>query len=343
MVVRLWIHCLKRLWLLGLVTFFLVCACTVVYHPSPTQIKVSTSFGNVSKASSHLIKHAMGETWIPVHPQRVVILHGFLWEDAIALGFKPVGAASRGWATLTPPQISLEQQQGVVDVGYIPTNIEKVLALKPDLILGTFDAQKDIYPFLSHIAPTVIVQIDIHDWKDHFLRVADTLSKTKEAQKVLTDYNSRLQHFKAAMGDRLPKIRLSVIGFEKEICWLFNQQKNSFSYGILSEAGLIHMTTFNQDTRITQRLIPQLDNYLISWERVDEIDGDVIFVTTFAFRKEEETQKNLKRLQSIPLWFKLKAVQQNKVYRVGVYWIGNGPLAANRVLDDLFKYLVNKS
>ena len=335
MVVR-WIHCLKGVWLLGLVTFFLVYACTVVYHPASTEIKVSTSVGYVSKASSRLIKHAMGETWIPVHPQRIVILHGFLWEDAIALGFKPVGAAIRGWASITPPQISLEQQQGVVDVGYIPTNIEKVLALKPDLILGTFDAQKDIYPFLSHIAPTVIVQINIHDWKDHFTRVAEALDKTKEAQKVITDYNSRLQNFRDVMGDRLPKIRLSVIGFEKEICWLFNQQKNSFLYGILSEVGLIHTTSLNQD-------IPMLDNYLISWERIDEIDGDVIFVTNFAFRKEEETQKNLKRLQSVPLWFKLKAVQNNKVYRVGVYWIGNGPLAADRVLDDLFKYLVNRS
>ncbi|MEH2182510.1 iron-siderophore ABC transporter substrate-binding protein [Nostoc sp.] len=335
MVVR-WIHCLKRGWLLGLVTFFLVCACTVVYHPASTQVKFSTSVGNVSKASSRLIKHAMGETWIPVHPQRVVILHGFLWEDAIALGFKPVGAAVRGWASITPPQISLEQLQGVVDVGYVPTNIEKVLALKPDLILGTFDAQKDIYPLLSHIAPTVIVQINIHDWKDHFIRVAEALDKTKEAQKVLTDYDSRLQKFRDAMGDRLSKTRLSVIGFEKEICWLFNQQKNSFSYGILSEVGLIHTTSLNQN-------IPMLDNYLISWERVDEIDGNVIFVTTFAFRKEEETQKNLQRLQSVPLWFKLKAVQNNKVYRVGVYWIGNGPLAANRVINDLFKYLFNKS
>ncbi|WP_375477319.1 ABC transporter substrate-binding protein [uncultured Nostoc sp.] len=336
MVVLLWIHCLKRIWLLGLVTFFLISACNVAYEHSSIKIKVSTSVGNVSQANSRLIKHAMGETWIPIHPQRVVILHGFLWEDAIALGLKPVGAAVRGWASITPPQISLEQQQGVVDVGYTPTNIEKVLALKPDLILGTFDAQKDIYPFLSHIAPTVIVEIDIHDWKDHFLRVAEVLGKTKEAQKVITDYNSRLQNFRDAIGDRLPKIRLSVIGFEKEICWLFNQQKNSFSYRILSEAGLIHTTSLNQN-------IPMLDNYLISWERVDEIDGDVIFVTNFAFRKEEETQKNLQSLQSVPLWFKLKAVQNNKVYRVGVYWIGNGPLAANRVLNDLFKYLVNKS
>lgn len=66
---------------------------------------------------------------------------------------------SQDWATLTLPQISLEQQQGVVDVGYISTNIEKVLALKPDLILGMFNAQKDIYPFLSHIAPCVAVTV----------------------------------------------------------------------------------------------------------------------------------------------------------------------------------------
>ena len=45
-------------------------------------------------------------------------------------------------------------------------------------------------------------------------------------------------------------------------------------------------------------------------------------------------------MQAIPLWFKLKAVQQGKVYQVGSYWVGTSPLAANRVIDDLFKFLL---
>ncbi|MEO0836217.1 MAG: hypothetical protein AAFY16_09560 [Cyanobacteria bacterium J06642_3] len=48
----------------------------------------------------------------------------------------------------------------------------------------------------------------------------------------------------------------------------------------------------------------------------------------------------LASLKADPLWSKLEAVQQEKVYEVGDYWIGNGVIAANAVLDDLHKYLV---
>ena len=40
---------------------------------------------------------------------------------------------------------------------------------------------------------------------------------------------------------------------------------------------------------------------------------------------------------------KLKVVQKNQVFIVGVYWVGNGPISANRVIDDLFRYLVKQS
>ncbi|MDJ0593425.1 MAG: hypothetical protein QNJ72_26140 [Pleurocapsa sp. MO_226.B13] len=50
----------------------------------------------------------------------------------------------------------------------------------------------------------------------------------------------------------------------------------------------------------------------------------------------------MKQLKADPLWSKLNAVQQGKVYDVPSYWIGMGPIAANLVLDDLFKYLVEK-
>ncbi len=46
------------------------------------------------------------------------------------------------------------------------------------------------------------------------------------------------------------------------------------------------------------------------------------------------------QLQKEPLWSELKVVQQGKVYVVGQYWLFGSYLSANRVLDDLFKYLL---
>jgi iron complex transport system substrate-binding protein len=52
---------------------------------------------------------------------------------------------------------------------------------------------------------------------------------------------------------------------------------------------------------------------------------------------------NLSILKNKPLWKKLKAVQQNHIYSVeSTNWESSrNILAANTVIDDLFKYLVN--
>jgi len=48
-------------------------------------------------------------------------------------------------------------------------------------------------------------------------------------------------------------------------------------------------------------------------------------------------------LKAEPLWSKLDVVQRGRVYKVPEYWMGSGPISANLILDDLFKYLVEKS
>ncbi|MHC5733102.1 MAG: iron-siderophore ABC transporter substrate-binding protein, partial [Nostoc sp.] len=50
----------------------------------------------------------------------------------------------------------------------------------------------------------------------------------------------------------------------------------------------------------------------------------------------------LEQLKAEPLWSKLKVVQQKKVHNVGFYWVQYGPLAANRMIDDLERYLVKQ-
>jgi iron complex transport system substrate-binding protein len=80
----------------------------------------------------------------------------------------------------------------------------------------------------------------------------------------------------------------------------------------------------------------------ISQEVLSQVDGDVLFVWTAENEAgaNQEAQKKLEKLQSDPLWKTLNVVQKNKVYFVPSYWIGSGPIAANAILDDLFKYLV---
>ena len=87
------------------------------------------------------------------------------------------------------------------------------------------------------------------------------------------------------------------------------------------------------------------DNTLISQELISEADADIIFYWAYGddyHSKEDRMQSSLAQLQSDPLWMQLDAVQQGKAYQVPDYWIGYGPLAANAVIDDLYKYILDK-
>ncbi|MEH1846489.1 MAG: iron-siderophore ABC transporter substrate-binding protein [Nostoc sp.] len=328
-----------QLLLVGLLVLAMLSGCGEKHQ----QVHSLTPEPTTTNTSVHIDRHRLGKTRIPIHPQRVVILHDFLLEDALTLGVKPIGASQIAVDNLHLDSLTAK---GIVDVGFFSTNIEKVLALKPDLILGLDVIQKDIYPLLSHIAPTVLIHINsVQDWKDHLMQVATILGKTDRAQKVIADYNSRILSFKAAMGAKLCRTQVSLIGVGvgDGTLRILQREKNSFPRSILQEAGLATTVLPTSGAANHQLKIGPSGLYLVSEESLSVIDGDVIFVILpgnwFPQGIFDGQQTALKRLQALRLWSKLKAVQQGHVYKVGIYWINSGPISANLALDDLFKYL----
>ncbi len=68
-----------------------------------------------------------------------------------------------------------------------------------------------------------------------------------------------------------------------------------------------------------------------------DIDGDVLFVAADG----AEAAQTITQLKQNPLWQRLRAVQNDRVYPVNYpTWRGGNPLAADGVIDDLFTYLV---
>jgi iron complex transport system substrate-binding protein len=76
----------------------------------------------------------------------------------------------------------------------------------------------------------------------------------------------------------------------------------------------------------------------ISEERLDEVVGDILFIMVHRDRDKQF----LAELRQKPIWKTLKAVQEKQVYPVDTLaWVGSNLIAADAVLDDLEKYLVN--
>ncbi|MEH2177628.1 iron-siderophore ABC transporter substrate-binding protein [Nostoc sp.] len=335
---KCFVRCLPLLGLLAVVVW--LNGCLFFNYP-----KVSDSKSVSSLSQVRVVQHLMGKTIVPAHPQRVVVLGGRSLENALALGIKPIAASKLFVSQL---QRLVGPLSGIEDVDWLSPSIEKVLFLKPDLILGMHFHQ-DIYPLLSHIAPTVLAPPGTSGaWKESFAFTASVLGKTKIAQQVMDNYYARLTQFKAKMGDaygnpkreRLNTTVVSVAELRTDALWLW--AKASFSGVILKDAGVARPYSQTLDSQATLSLGGGPAAYALSEELLSELDGDILFLVSEDALGKRDLHLILEQLKAKPLWSKLKVVQQEKVHEVGFYWVQFGPLAANRMIDDLERYLVKQ-
>jgi len=144
------------------------------------------------------IKHALGETVIPAAPQRIVTLGWSSTDAAIALGTVPVGFPSFRSAGFDK-DIAPWVEEGIARVGgAAPTTfddkagapIEKIAALKPDLILAVYSGiTEDEYKLLSQIAP--VVAYPEHPWTATWQQVitisGEAMGKSAEATALVAE------------------------------------------------------------------------------------------------------------------------------------------------------------
>jgi iron complex transport system substrate-binding protein len=315
------------LFCLGLLLSILISACN-----SGT---LSRSNPSVSSSTCYMVQHAKGETCVPNNPRRIVVLGGL--DYALSLGVKPIGSDE-----VQQYQFYLKGSvDGIEDVGGNDTpNLEKILALKPDFILGGDYITSD-YNALSSIAPTVLIPFEHSgEWKEFFMRYAEALHKTAEAERVMSQYYERLEEFKKQMGTRATETEVSIVRVYPTHVSLY--LKDSFCGTIVADASLSRPPSQNITASEANIRFGNQIQYEISREKMPDVDGDVIFLWSYGNQNEiaQQAQSEKEKLKTDPLWSTLTAVQQERVYDVPGYWIGDGPIAANAVIDDLFKYLI---
>lgn len=284
-------------------------------------------------------EHAAGSTCVPQQFERLVTLDGVTFEYAIASGITPIATVSGG--LLDHMEEQMAQVENVGQAG--EPNLERILALKPDLIAG-LNFNEGIYSQAAQIAPTVLLGFKHSgQWKKSFQQTAEALGQVEAAQQTMQAYDARLADFKAQMGDRLNDLKVSVVRIYPDSINLY--LRDSFCGTVLQDAGLSRPEAQDIGAEAAKARFDNEIQTSISRELLSQADGDVIFLWTGENTDDaaESAQKKLQALQQDPLWRQLKAVQAGRVHVVPSYWIGSGPIAANRVIDDLFKYLVNDS
>lgn len=274
------------------------------------------------------IKHAMGEITLEKKPERVVVLFNGMVDITAALGVKPVGAVE-SWEEKPWYLYLRDKMEGVKDLGEEnQPNLEAIVALKPDLIIGTEARHEKIYPQLSEIAPTLITK-EIFDWKDNLQLSAQALYKDKEAQQLIADWDARVADFKQKAGDRLKDTEVSIIRFEDDGSARF--YATGFAGTIFKELGIGRPEAQMVEGKAVVNLT--------SKEQMGQLDGDYIFDITRISPGDDDTQTTRNEWTSHPLWKTLKGVKNGKYIEVDVItWnLSGGVLAANSMLDDVYE------
>ncbi|KEK25122.1 ABC transporter substrate-binding protein [Bacillus gaemokensis] len=281
---------------------------------------------------SYVIKHAMGETTIKDTPKKVVVLTNEGAEALLAVGITPVGSTKPRASDEWYPHLAKELKNTKVVGTERDINLEAIMKLKPDLIIGNKMRHEKVYEQLKEIAPTVYAETLRGDWKENFTLYTKAVNKEKEGQKALDDHKKRIEGLKEKLGDKLAS-KVSIIRFVPGDVRIY--QKNSFSGAVLQDIGFKRPPLQDKDGFAIKG---------ITKEQIPNMDGDYLFYFTSDKDADKNNEGNTiaKEWTEDPLFKQLQASKDNKVFNVDeVIWnTAGGIKAANLMLDDIEKYFL---
>ncbi|RFU70070.1 iron-siderophore ABC transporter substrate-binding protein [Peribacillus saganii] len=286
--------------------------------------------------TSYTVEHAMGTATLEKKPEKVVVLTNEGTEALLALGVKPVGAV-QSWLG-DPWYDHIKDDMDDVEVVGVEgeVNLEKIAALKPDLIIGNKLRQEAVYEQLSSIAPTVFSETLRGDWKENFKLYSKALNLEDEGTKVLSDFDAHVEEVKQKLGDKVNQ-EVSVVRFMAGKTRIY--YTDSFSGIIFDQLGFKRVKEqeelFTPENKLGKLAID------VGKEVLPKMDGDILFYFTYAPQGDKEALNTAKEWTEDPLWKNLDVVKNGNAHEVSdATWnTAGGVLAANIMLDDLEKIM----
>ena len=305
---------------------FLLKAFLLILAPV-NQAMASDSKNTVHKNDAYQeVIHAMGSSEVPKKVLRVVTLFQGATDSVVALGVTPIGVVD-SWAQQPTYEYLRDALQGVAHVGLeTQPNLEAIVALKPDLIIGTKSRHEKIYRQLSQIAPTVMAE-NVYDFKTTLDLTAEALNKQEKGKQVWDDFQQRITNFHNVIKKREANwpLTAAILNIRADHLRLYLNQ--SFPGVVLKEIGF-------------KFPLPNENGWgvkLKTKEALPSVNADVFFVILHS--NDAAVRQNYDAWRAHPLWKMLTAPKNQQVYEVdNVSWLlSGGILGAEKILDQLYQ------
>lgn len=183
-------------------------------------------------------------------------------------------------------------------------NIEKVLALKPDLVVGFYGMHEKWVPILeaNHI-PVILLKMQKYEEVLAKLKlIGEITGNTENASNLTTKIQSRVENVVQKLPPQGKKVAL-IHGTAKSVSTLLED----------SIPGTVAQVLQLQNIASTTNTSKMGDTVPYSMEKLVAGDPDAILVSTMGDAAEIEKRMN-DTLISNPAWSSLRAVQTGQVY-----------------------------
>ncbi|UVJ40304.1 ABC transporter substrate-binding protein [Arthrobacter sp. CJ23] len=261
------------------------------------------STGEAAAGFPKTVSHVMGATEIKAQPKRVVALDSSYIDATLLLGAELVGYIDYRQDPANPFAPYLGDVKDATkeskSVGTLQEpNLEKILELKPDLIVSAKVRHEAIYPQLSKIAPTIFSESTGPTWKQNVVFLGDALGEKAKAEKIVADYEHRAKKVGAAILAKDPAATYSLLRFAGEdTARLYSS--TSFIGAIMADMG-IPRPKDGPDTN-KAIFVP------LSQEQILQAEAKVIFVSAYtpAGAAGDKSRAQVKAFEGNPLWSRL--------------------------------------
>lgn len=271
--------------------------------------------GGSQDSQMRTVTHLLGSTEVPVDPQRIATLSEGVAGHLASTGLLVVAAPDDVPEWLTPYQERFAPELDLDSISQINTSEEpdlEALALaEPDLIIIE-NFSEDLYPELSEIAPTVVVERPSNaDWQQAFAQTVEFAGREEEAAPVRASYEAAL----AEVPPEAANVEVACMRADDDGSFRLDGW-GAFCGSVAAEAGY-------PVTAAPGDLTPGPGGFVeMSGERLPAITGDLIVAQTDAADVDTITG-----FTQNPLWSTLPAVQSdsvitlpNPIYNNGTYY-----------------------
>ncbi|CAM3854189.1 putative siderophore-binding lipoprotein YfiY precursor [Vibrio aerogenes CECT 7868] len=270
-----------------------------------------------------------GQVTVPDHPQKIVTLYEGALDTMTAVQVKVAGSiTTRGGEGVADYIADKAGNVAIVATGR-ETNIEAVLAQRPDVIMAPYYLSESQYKILSKIAPTLVPDFDRTSpdlWEKEARFYAGAVGKTPQINQVLTAIHQQETELKQAIEAKIPSDQRTTIVAR----WMPQGPIIMADYlfaGTLLKAVGLHPS----DAGLLKKGRPHSSP--LSLENLSAIDADRLFLVTL----NNDGKSALDAAKSSPAFSRLNVVKNNRVTLAdGQVWSSaTGPVAAQVILRDI--------